>query len=320
MSQARLKTDLNSYAYSQIRSLSLPIPRALALFTVILPFITGISARSTYGLVRRSANAEPYQLTIPLIAVIGFQLIYETIIATLALTHIVPPIALNCGLQSKWLQLHRVKDADAIRAIQDTFACCGLNTVRDHSWPFTEPPTCASVYTRSRPCIGAWRKAEQTNAGLLLLVAIAVFIIQVHQDSKQCICSEIHREKQVLSLICLLTDGSSTQWARHFKRTGHDSEEAEEDNRATMRRLIEENAENYHDEPNEEPSSQAIDAPNRDTDQGPIVLPSHLTHDGEDTNDPPTSMGSINPNYSERGDDRPQQRRVFSGLILEVTA
>ncbi|PBP24058.1 tetraspanin Tsp3 [Diplocarpon rosae] len=163
-------TATAGYAYSQIRSLSLPIPRALALFTVILPFITGISARSTYGLVRRSANAEPYQLTIPLIAVIGFQLIYVTIIATLALTHIVPPIALNCGLQSKWLQLRRVKDADAIRAIQDTFACCGLNT----------------------------------------------------------------------------------------------------------------NAENYHDEPNEEPSSQAIDAPNRDTDQGPIVLPSHLTHDGHE--------------------------------------
>ncbi|PBP28456.1 tetraspanin Tsp3 [Diplocarpon rosae] len=257
-------TATAGYAYSQIRSLSLPIPRALALFTVVLPFITGISARGSYGLVRRSANVEPYQLTIPLIAVIGFQLIYETIIATLALTHILPPIALNCGLQSKWLQLHRVKDADAIRAIQDTFACCGLNTVRDHSWPFTEPPTCASVYSRSRPCIGAWRKAEQTNAGLLLLVAITVFIIKV------------------LILIGLLTNGSFTQWARHFKRTGHDSEEAEEDNRATMRRLIEENAEDYHDEPNEEPSTRAIDAPDRDTDHSPIVLPSQLTHDGHE--------------------------------------
>lgn len=168
-----------SYAYSQIRYLSLPIPQALALFTVVLPFITGISARGTYGLVRRSSNSEPYQLTIPLIAVIGFQLIYETIVATLALTYILPPSTLQCGLETKWTQLFRVKDGVAIRAIQDAFNCCGLNSVRDKSWPFTQPATCADTFHRSQSCVAEWRKAEQVNASLLLLVALTVFIIKV---------------------------------------------------------------------------------------------------------------------------------------------
>ncbi|KAK6580688.1 hypothetical protein PZA11_006924 [Diplocarpon coronariae] len=284
-------TAIAGYAHSQIRSLSIPIPPALALCTVVLPIITGLSAQSAYSLVRRAANAEPYRLRIPLIAVIGIQLICETIIATLALTHILPASALDCGLQSKWLHLHRVKDADAIRAIQDSFSCCGLHTVRDHSWPFSEPPTCASVYHRSRSCIGAWRKAEQSQAGLLLLVAVAVFIIKV------------------LLLISLLTNAPFTQWASHFRHPGAHSEEAEEDNRATMRRLIEENAGEYQDEPSEEPTSRALQRPDENTDRRPVVLPRPLTDGGhewrtcEGTHDLGLSPGIMNPHDNGRGDD-----------------
>jgi len=174
-----LTRNHNSYAYSQIRYLSLPIPQALALFTVVLPLITGISTQGVYGLIQRASKKEQYQLTIPLIAVIGFQLMYETIIATLALAHIVPPSSLNCHLDSRWTRLYRLHDGRAIRTIQDSFECCGLNSVADRAFPFGSPSTCAAVYDRTKNCFGKWRQAEQINAGLLLLVAVIVFILKV---------------------------------------------------------------------------------------------------------------------------------------------
>ncbi|KAG4439765.1 hypothetical protein IFR05_004733 [Cadophora sp. M221] len=202
---------------------------------------------------------------------------YETIIATLALTHMIPPAALLCGLESKWKQLWSAHDAnagDSIRAIQDALNCCGFNSVRDRSWPFTQPATCAETFGRAQSCAGPWRRAEQINAGLLLLVALSVFIIKV------------------LSLISLLTSTpfSQSSWARPFKQIGHthDVEDVDEteDNRATMRRLIEENAEEYRDEPHEEPTTtRAIDAPNGDDGHGPRVQPSQLTEGGNEWRD-----------------------------------
>ncbi|KAH7386259.1 hypothetical protein BKA64DRAFT_711489 [Cadophora sp. MPI-SDFR-AT-0126] len=266
-------TGIAGYAYTQIRALSLPIPKALALLTVVLPLITGISAQGTYGLVRR-ANNEPYQLTIPLIAVIGFQLIYETVIATLALTHMIPPSALNCELGTRWQMLWRMKDANAVRTIQDALNCCGFNTVLDRSWPFEDPTACSKTFNRNQPCVRPWRRSEQNMAGLLLLVAVIVFIIKV------------------LSLISLLTSNSFSQsrWARPFKQIGHarhveEADEPEEDNSATVRRLIEDNAEEYHDEPDEQPSARAITAPNGEHDHGPRVQPSPLADGGNEWRD-----------------------------------
>ena len=117
---------------------------------------------------------------IPLIAVIGFQLIYETIVATLAMTYLVPPSSLACGLDERWLSLYRAKNGKAIRAIQDSFDCCGLNSVVDRAFPFSgEKSDCAGVYGRTKSCFAEWRKAEQTNAGLFVIVALVVFLIKV---------------------------------------------------------------------------------------------------------------------------------------------
>lgn len=49
-----------------------------------------------------------------------------------------------------------------------------------------------------------------------------------------------------------------------------------------MRRLIEENAEPYQDEPNGETSTGAVDAPNGEQDRGPRVEPSQLTDGGHE--------------------------------------
>lgn len=97
-----------------------------------------------------------------------------------------------------------------------------------------------------------------------------------------------HPSKYVLSLISLLTSTtfSQSRWARPFKQIGHthDVEDVDEteDNRATVRRLIEENAEEYRDEPNGESSTRAIDAPNGEDGHGPRVQPSQLADGGHE--------------------------------------
>lgn len=170
-----------SYAYAQIGSFALPIPQALALFTVVLPLITGISTQSVGTLMQKSSR-EKRQLTLPILAIIGFTLMYDTAIAVLALTHILPPSALSCGLNERWTKLYIAKDARGIRAIQDAFECCGFKTVKDRAFPFTSnsPSTCAADFRRSQSCLAPWRGAEQWTAGLLLLVAVAVFLIKVY--------------------------------------------------------------------------------------------------------------------------------------------
>jgi hypothetical protein len=130
-------------------------------------------------LIQRSSRNEQGRLTIPLIAIIGFQLMYETVVATLALTHIIPPDALVCDLEKRWRKLAAAEDADAIRAIQDSFKCCGFNTMKDAAFPWGEPSNCAEVFPYTKSCKKDWRKAEQINAGLLLLVAVIVFILKV---------------------------------------------------------------------------------------------------------------------------------------------
>ncbi|KAH8590259.1 tetraspanin Tsp3 [Bisporella sp. PMI_857] len=244
-------TGVAGYAFSQIRNLSLPIPQALGLFTVVLPLITGISTQGAYGLIQRSSKNEQYQLTIPLLAVIGFQLVYETIVATLALTYILPPASLACGLNEKWQKLFSERNERAIKDIQDSFNCCGFRTVKDRAWPFIQgqPSPCALTFGRTNSCLGEWRKAEQTTAGLFVLVAVVVFVIKA------------------LSIISLLTSSSWT----HSRWPGWPRRHESEDNRATIRRLIEEgdSEEPYHDNP------RTLEGANR-ADQGPRVEPSSL--------------------------------------------
>jgi hypothetical protein len=130
-------------------------------------------------LIQRSSKNEQSQLTIPLIAVIGFQLMYETVVATLALTYILPPDALICGLGDRWMKLVLAKDGDAVRAIQDSFECCGFRTLEDNAFPWGDSSQCPEIFGYKESCLGPWRKAEQVQAGLLLLVAIIVFVLKV---------------------------------------------------------------------------------------------------------------------------------------------
>jgi hypothetical protein len=173
-------TDFFRYSWSQIRILSLPISEVLAVATIILPFATAFSIQTASRLLRSRTS---YIRPLIYLALFAFQLMYETILATLSLTDIVP----NCGLEDQWKKLWRNKDADAIQRIQDRFSCCGFNTVYDRAWPFPRgspddklgADQCKRLYGRDRSCVGPWRQAQQMNSGLLFTVAGTIFVAKV---------------------------------------------------------------------------------------------------------------------------------------------
>jgi hypothetical protein len=86
----------------------------------------------------------------------------------------------------------------------------------------------------------------------------------------------------VLSVISLLTSSSwiHAKWTHPFKRATNEAtaEPEEEDHRAAMRRLIEEDVgeERYRDE------IRAIEATPEDHEEGPRVVPSTLVNNGNE--------------------------------------
>ncbi len=110
-------------------------------------------------------------------------IIYETAIATLALTHMAPPSELICGLERHWGALFSNKNADAIRRIQEQFQCCGFRNVQDRAWPFPDrrhtARACVEAFGRSSSCLGGWRQMEQVTGGLILLIAVVTFLLKV---------------------------------------------------------------------------------------------------------------------------------------------
>ncbi|POS88397.1 hypothetical protein EPUL_000049 [Erysiphe pulchra] len=166
---------------SEIRYLSLPISQTYATFALILPTIAAASLQGIRVLLRKSWKDGKLSFNLPILALIIIQIIYETIIATLALAHTVPESALNCALGERWQELFVNKDVQAIRAIQDNLECCGFRSVKDRAWPFksNQPSSCAQTYGRSQSCLVPWRRSEKTNASLIFLVVIVVFVTKV---------------------------------------------------------------------------------------------------------------------------------------------
>jgi hypothetical protein len=93
---------------------------------------------------------------------------------------------------------------------------------------------------------------------------------------------------QVLSVIALLTSSSWThpRWISRFGRIRNEAAEEPEgdDNRANMRRLVEEGigAEGYHDEPNEGSPTRALEASSEHHEDGPRVVQSTLLDSGNE--------------------------------------
>lgn len=174
-----IHSQQSSIALYRIRSLSLPVSRVIATASILLPVLTGVSLRSAQTITRRGKSS----FSKAALAVFVLLIIYETIIGTLALSHMTPPGNLNCGLERQWAALYSSKNAEAIRRVQDRHQCCGLRSVLHEAWPFPDrthnAASCQTAFNRNRSCLGRWRQDEQVTGGLILLVAIGTFLLKV---------------------------------------------------------------------------------------------------------------------------------------------
>ena len=173
-------------AYYRVRALGLPVSNVTTTATIILPVITGIALRGAYGVaLRLNGSSWTSKASVSWTAFGLFMLlvIYDTVLATLALTNMAPPNALTCNLERRWSRMFSDKNAQLIRGIQERHQCCGFRSSRDRAWPFPDrdhtAAACAQTFGRQQGCLGGWRQDMQITAGLILLVAAAVFLLKV---------------------------------------------------------------------------------------------------------------------------------------------
>ncbi|OBT97606.1 hypothetical protein VE01_04567 [Pseudogymnoascus verrucosus] len=257
-----LLTALAGYAYSQIRLLSLPFPLTLPLLITLLPILTTLTTTYLTRLLRPS-NLPTFTTLLTLITT------FETALATWALTY----LPASCGLEERWSALYRAKNADAIRRIQDRWTCCGFNSVVDRAWPFPHGKSgadqCREVLGREVACGRAWAEEEKRMAGVLVGVAVAVFVVKV----------------AILSTQMRSTAWTRPAWMRFMSGTEPGDLEDSRGGRESERLLIGEGArveEEYHDEEGD------VDGTLRGTDADadaegvnrPRLEPSGLTGDG----------------------------------------
>lgn len=173
-------------AFYRIRANGLPISIVTATATMMLPVLTGAGLQRAHRLASSSnqylASAKP-SVSWSILVAFMLLIIYDTAIATLALTHMTPPNDLICPLERRWSQLFSSKNAAIIRTIQERHQCCGFRSVQNMPWPFPDPShtlrSCAQTFGRERGCLGGWRQDQQITAGLMLLVAVMVFVLKV---------------------------------------------------------------------------------------------------------------------------------------------
>jgi hypothetical protein len=176
-------TALAAYALHSSHVYSLPIADILGGLSVALPALAGVALETVISLNERLAAKGQLQTSrIFQITVVAF-LVFETVLATLAGTHISPPGDLDCALRERWQSLFRTKDGESIKRIQNRFACCGLGSTKDMAWPFPgngrDVDACMVRYERTESCLGAWREEERKVAIMLLVVPVAVFVWKV---------------------------------------------------------------------------------------------------------------------------------------------
>ncbi|OAA54861.1 iron transport multicopper oxidase FET3 precursor [Cordyceps fumosorosea ARSEF 2679] len=169
--------------------LSLPIPAAVTILTVIIPIAAFLNAFVYPNLLRdsstssssSSSSSPSWQRLLPG-ALQGLQAILAAVLATLlAQGFASSPATRACALDAAWDALYRARDADAVRLVQDTLGCCGYSDVDDRAFPFASliQQTCAQIYGRDRACAAPWRAAMETHAGIAFGVVMAVALMQV---------------------------------------------------------------------------------------------------------------------------------------------
>ncbi|KAF7196440.1 hypothetical protein HII31_02168 [Pseudocercospora fuligena] len=173
-------TILAAYALHRCNALNLPIPNSLSAFIVALPPLAGIVLESLISFQYQLAAKGRIQNSKVFQSVNALFLVYEAVVATLAGTHIMPVGGLWCPLHDKWSEMFRNKNSQAIRSIQDAFACCGFASTKDMAWPFPDnkhgSDACVVRFERDTACLDPWRHEEQKIAIMLLVVPVVLFV------------------------------------------------------------------------------------------------------------------------------------------------
>ncbi|EPE09488.1 tetraspanin tsp3 [Ophiostoma piceae UAMH 11346] len=177
------------YEHHTASVLSLPLSPALTALAIVLPILglaNSLSLPNAFPSSTISRHRDRDAIYTRLFqAAQLLQLILSVVLSTSFFTDAVPSAVRDCLLSTTWQRLFIGKEKDAIRRIQDTFNCCGFNSVRDRAWPFAEDinrgggVACAERFGREVPCAGPWAATLQRSAGIDGGTATMVAVFQV---------------------------------------------------------------------------------------------------------------------------------------------
>lgn len=123
----------------------------------------------------------------------------QTAIAVLAITYLTRGQTLSCQLGEQWQSYFHNKDERAIRAIQDSFECCGFRSTRDRAWPFNDAnhgdDACIARFGYQQSCINSWEDAQVNTATMVLAAAIFSWFMKVTMFS----CPSNHLTFQLIN-------------------------------------------------------------------------------------------------------------------------
>lgn len=137
----------------------------------------------------RYFRARQNGFTLPAVSAYLFSLV-PIILLVLSTVFGLPTSLFTCSLERQWQYLFQIKDDQAIRAIQDTLRCCGLNSVRDRAWPFHSNSTDAGACVRTQGwnirCLEPWQRQESTAAGMVGLANFSSWALTVRFHTSTC--------------------------------------------------------------------------------------------------------------------------------------
>ncbi|KAK3293579.1 uncharacterized protein B0H64DRAFT_477092 [Chaetomium fimeti] len=200
------------YEHVTISTLSLPVPPALTILTILLPLLSPLTTLLAPRLFNQPRHTRK-RLAIPqddnhhnnnnhpqppnnrtrkgtttLLPPLTHlaQLLLTTILTTLYTSTLATPTTTDCLLTHRWTTFWKSHDAPAIRAIQDALSCCGFRSTKDMAWPFPHGSgkgagagACEAQFGRHEPCLPGWEGALRRAVGGELGVVLAVGALQV---------------------------------------------------------------------------------------------------------------------------------------------
>ena len=169
----------HSYAWARSAYFSLPLPTSLPAISAVHPIISAV----VIPLAAR-APGNRYKNAVLLFGAVSYILkLIPVVLLTLALIYSVPSQLLSCSLESQWSHLFRTKNADALRTIQGTLRCCGLNSMHDRAWPFpskgVDVRECERTQGWNVRCLDGWTEQETKVAGLVAVASVVNWVFVV---------------------------------------------------------------------------------------------------------------------------------------------